>query len=79
MKTCPMRSKHHNQYLSDNREPKNKQNPLYTFFTMNNIFHDRRRDGLQSWPIRGSLKISKGHKIPVHEVFQYSLYHMPVS
>ena len=29
-----------NQYLSDNRQTNNKWNPLYTFCTMNNIFHD---------------------------------------
>ena len=40
MKTCNMQLKGHDQYLSDNRETNNKQNPLYSLTTMNIIFHD---------------------------------------
>ena len=41
MKTCSVRLKRRNQYLSDNRETNDKHNSLYALSTMNNIFHDK--------------------------------------
>ena len=35
-----MQLKRRDQYLSDNRETNDKQNPLYSLTTMNIIFHD---------------------------------------
>ena len=38
--TICLRSKHRDQYQSDNRETNEKLNPLYTLSTMIDIFHD---------------------------------------
>ena len=38
--TCSVRSKRRDQNQSDNRDIHDKLNPLYTLFTMINIFHD---------------------------------------
>ena len=40
VKTCNMQLKRRDQYLSDNRETNDKQNPLYSLTTMSIIFHD---------------------------------------
>ena len=41
MKTCSVRLKCCNQYLSDIRETNDKHNSLYALSTMNNVFPDK--------------------------------------